>query len=67
MGEIVIDITTWNSKCKKHICSLYAASTKKMTKSNYLSFGEYFKKISRKSKSCGHAHLHYVYKHPTKY
>jgi hypothetical protein len=21
----------------------------------------------RKSKSCGHAHLHYVYKHPAKY
>jgi hypothetical protein len=27
----------------------------------------HFENIWRKSKSCGHAHLHYVYKHPTKY
>jgi hypothetical protein len=27
----------------------------------------HFEKIWRKSKSCEHAHLHYVYKHPTKY
>jgi hypothetical protein len=27
----------------------------------------HFENIRRKSNSCGHAHLHYVYKHPTKY
>ena len=40
-----------------------SGQTNKMTKSNYLSLSN----ILWKSKSCGHAHLHYVYKHPTKY
>ena len=38
----------------------------KMFKSNYICTC-HFENIWWKSKSCGHAHIHYVYKHPATY
>ena len=59
--EKVVLLSAFKKKKKMSVCK-----TQMMPPPDHKTTS-HFENIWRKSKSCGHAHLHYVYKHPTTY
>jgi hypothetical protein len=66
--EVDLFINSYSSKTVGGVSRTNHVPFKQLVRKKWLSPNTcHFENIWRKSTSCGQAHLHYVYKHPTKY